>query len=75
MSWAIDLTWKATAILCAAFALHYALRRASAAVRDLVWTLAFAGLLVLPVLSVATPDWQAPVAGTICRPCWMSRWR
>ncbi|KPK79636.1 MAG: hypothetical protein AMJ81_12980, partial [Phycisphaerae bacterium SM23_33] len=35
-----------------------AMRKASAAARQLVWLLAMASLLVLPVLSVALPAWQ-----------------
>src|SRR6266446_10223126 len=40
---------KATVILIAACGLCAILRRASAATRHLVWTLAFAGLLLLPI--------------------------
>src|SRR5712671_6092079 len=40
---------KATVILIAACGLCAILRRASAATRHLVWTLAFAALLLLPV--------------------------
>jgi hypothetical protein len=41
---------KATVILMAASGLCIALRRASAAVRHLVWTAAFAALVLLPVV-------------------------
>jgi len=52
---------KATVILMAALGLCIILRRASAATRHLVWTAAFAALLLLPVLSRLTPGWSAPV--------------
>ena len=48
---------KGTFILIAAGVLSMALRRASAAARHLVWTVAFAALLLLPVLSLAVPRW------------------
>jgi len=48
---------KGTFILIAAGLLGAALRRASAAARHLVWAVAFAALLLLPVLSVAVPRW------------------
>src|SRR6266853_6121970 len=47
---------KATVILIAACGLCAILRRASAATRHLVWTLAFAALLLLPIpLPVPSP--------------------
>src|SRR6185503_8985278 len=42
-------------------ALSFALRKASAASRHLVWSLAIASLLALPVLSFGLPSWQVPV--------------
>jgi beta-lactamase regulating signal transducer with metallopeptidase domain len=50
-------TAKATLILIAAAILVAALRRASAAVRYMVWSLALSALLVLPLLSLALPHW------------------
>lgn len=47
-------------ILCATGAV-LALQRASAATRHLVWSLAFTGLLVLPLLSLSLPAWQIPL--------------
>src|SRR5437879_1219584 len=54
------MTIKATLVLIIAFGLALALRRASAAVRHLMWTLVIVGVLVLPVLSLILP--RVPVA-------------
>ncbi|HET7231507.1 MAG TPA: M56 family metallopeptidase, partial [Longimicrobium sp.] len=52
---------KATLLLAAAGLATLALgRRAPAAARHLVWTLAVCGLLALPLLSIATPGWRLP---------------
>ncbi len=55
------LAWKSAALLAAAAAVALALRRGSAAARHLVWTLALAGLLALPALSLGIPGWAWPV--------------
>jgi len=55
---------KGTVVLVAAWALSLALRRASAASRHLVWTLALGSLLLLPVFSWLIPGWDAPVRQT-----------
>src|SRR5947208_5616446 len=57
----IAYSLKATVILIAALGLCLILRRASAAARHLVWTVSFAALLLLPILSRVTPAWTAPV--------------
>jgi len=54
------LAWKSFAVMGAALIVARSLRRASAATRHLVWTLALAGTLALPVLVVLVP--QRPVA-------------
>lgn len=64
MFWSVDIIWKATLLLGLAFAADAALRRASAAVRDVVWTLAFASVLVLPFVSSLAPEWSAPLAAS-----------
>ena len=51
------LAVKATVILLVAFAVAMTLRRASAAMRHLIWTGAFACLLALPVLEWSVPKW------------------
>jgi HEAT repeat protein/beta-lactamase regulating signal transducer with metallopeptidase domain len=56
-----DAVIKATIVLTIAAVASIALRRASAALRHLVWTLALVSALMLPVLSFALPKWQLPV--------------
>ncbi len=56
-----DLSAKSALLLLTAWALTLAMRRASAAARHLVWLLAFAGLLALPLLSVTLPQHPVPV--------------
>src|SRR6185295_17362519 len=58
----LELFWKATAILLAAFAATALMRRSTAALRHFLWTAAFAALLVLPVARQAGPRWEAPLA-------------
>jgi beta-lactamase regulating signal transducer with metallopeptidase domain len=53
-----DAGLKGVAVLALACLAAGLLRRASAAARHLVWFLAMAGLLVLPVLSLALPAWR-----------------
>ena len=57
----IALSVKSALILGIAAMTALVLRRAAAASRHLVWSLALASLLVLPLLSVALPAWQWPV--------------
>jgi beta-lactamase regulating signal transducer with metallopeptidase domain/Leucine-rich repeat (LRR) protein len=54
----LDATLKATCLLILACGTVWALRRASAAARHLIWFGALAGCLVLPLLSAALPGWQ-----------------
>ncbi len=57
----LSTSLKGVLILVIAAALSFALRKASAASRHLVWSLAIASLLALPVLSFGLPSWQVPV--------------
>ncbi len=50
-----DLSVKGAFLLLAAWALTFAMRQAPAAARHLAWLLTFAGLLLLPLLSVTLP--------------------
>src|SRR5258705_10668686 len=52
---------KGILVLIGAAALCCVLRRASAAARHLVWSLALTGLLALPLLSLGLPVWQIAV--------------
>ncbi len=53
-----DAIGKATLLFLAAGLASFVLRRRSAALRHMVWTLALASVLVLPVLSIALPHWE-----------------
>ncbi len=55
-----DTFAKSAFILSAAGLLAASLRRASAASRHLVWSMAIVSLLALPILSAALPSWQIP---------------
>ena len=68
-----DNVLKATAVLGVAGVATYALRRASAALRHLIWTFALVSALVMPILSTALPRWEMPIvtvksAGPIAGP-------
>ena len=54
----LDAALKGTALLAAAGAAVLAMRKRSAAARQVVWLLALAALLALPVASAALPGWQ-----------------
>jgi len=53
----LDATVKATVLLLAAAVAALALRKVSASARQMVWVLALAGLIVLPLASAALPSW------------------
>ena len=54
----VDAIAKATIVFAIAGLLSAGLRRASAASRHLIWTLALLSALALPVFSLALPKWQ-----------------
>lgn len=54
----LHVSLRATVLLLIAFFLAALLKRASAASRHLVWGLAFFGLALLPIVSLALPAWQ-----------------
>jgi len=58
----LEFAVKSTAIMAvAAVVVGLMGRRASAASRHLVWTLAVAGVLILPIASVVVPSWEIPM--------------
>lgn len=57
----VDSVIKSVVILTLAGVIAAVLRRTSAASRHMVWGLAVASLLVLPILSAFVPSWRAPV--------------
>src|SRR5512141_893104 len=58
---AFDLFLKATLLLAMTVTALFLLRRASAAVRQLVATLGLAGVLALPAASLLAPRWEIPL--------------
>ena len=56
-----DAAWKSAVLLAAAGAMVLAMRRSSAAARHLVWSLAMAGSLALPVVALSMPSWSWPI--------------
>ena len=57
----IAMSIKAILVLAVAAGLSFALRNASAAARHFVWTVAIAGVLALPMLSLSLPVWRIAV--------------
>lgn len=57
------MSLKGTVLLLVALAGSLLLRRASASLRHQIWTLAFAGLLVLPALGAVLPEWRISLPG------------
>ena len=67
------LVVKATALLgIAAFVQAIVCRRASAATRHTVWTLAIASVLLLPIVSLALPQWPVVMIEADPRPAVVS---
>jgi hypothetical protein len=56
----VSCAWKGTLILLAAGLADLILRKASAAVRSVVWSVAFLALLMLPALSISLPRRPSP---------------
>ena len=57
----IDATMKSVVILAVAGLFGLVLRRRSAAVRSLVWSLAIVGCLIVPLFSFTLPQWEVGV--------------
>ena len=56
-----EFVMKPTFVIIVLLAVHFALRRASAATRHLTLTLALVSLLVLPFLTLSLPAWDLEV--------------
>jgi hypothetical protein len=66
LAWVLfDSGVKAAVVLAIAFVATWARRRASAAIRERIWTLAFCGANVLPAISSIVPQWRIPIAGMV----------
>lgn len=65
----VALGIKGAVLLLLALLTAMGLRRASAAMRHLVWTAALAGLVALPLVSVAAPEWRLPALPGL-EPAW-----
>jgi beta-lactamase regulating signal transducer with metallopeptidase domain len=57
----LSVSAKGLLIVMIAAGLSFALRKASAASRHLVWSLALLSLLALPVLTFGLPSWRVPI--------------
>ena len=57
----LDTAIKGALILLVAGAFVTALRRASAAARHLLWSVAICSLLALPIFELALPNWRVPI--------------
>lgn len=57
----LELSGRATIVLGVALALAWLIRKGSATARHHLWTLTFALLLALPVLTLAGPSWNVPL--------------
>lgn len=60
----VDATMKSVVIFAVAGLFGLILRRHSAAVRSLVWSLAILGCLIVPLFSFALPQWKVGVLPT-----------
>ena len=64
---------KATAVLALAAIVQAVIhRRGSAALRHLVWTLAIVGVLLLPILWIALPEWTVVTRTATNNPAWQA---
>ena len=64
-----DATAKGLVILLVAAGATLLLRRSSAAMRHMIWTLAVVGLILVPTLSIALPQFRSSLL-----PNWSSAW-
>ena len=70
----IDVTMKSVVIFGVAGLLGLILRRRSAAVRGLVWSLAIVGCLIIPLFSLTLPQWEVGVLPATPEELEVDRW-
>lgn len=63
-----DISLRATVLLAAATVVTVTLRRHSAASRHLVWVLALAGVVALPIIQSGLPSWKILPNDSVVRP-------
>jgi beta-lactamase regulating signal transducer with metallopeptidase domain/outer membrane lipoprotein-sorting protein len=68
LAFLLNLFVKGTLLLMIAAAASQLLHHSPAALRHLIWKLALAGLLALPILSLALPAWRTPIVSEILLP-------
>jgi TonB family protein len=69
----LEVALKSTALLGVAWLAGWFLRARAAAIRHQVWSVAFAALLLLPLLSMALPALRVPVASSLLAPVFVFR--
>ena len=60
LSFLFIITLKSAVIILVAYVLTRTLRRAAAATRHLIWTMALVSILLLPIFSLLLPSWDVP---------------
>jgi TonB family protein len=68
LAFAIEILWKGSIVLAAAFAASWLWQRRSASLRHFLWTAAFGALLLLPAVMRVVPKWSPappPVAASV----------
>ena len=70
----IDATMKSVVIFAVAGLFGFILRRRSAAVRGLVWSLAIVGCLIVPFFSLTLPQWEVGVLPATPEGSEVDRW-
>ncbi|MBA3404193.1 MAG: hypothetical protein H0U13_05795, partial [Gemmatimonadaceae bacterium] len=57
----VEVALKGTMLLGMAMAAAILLRRSTATIRHMVWSMSLAGLLIVPVLALMLPGWSVPL--------------
>jgi len=60
LSFLFIIALKSAVIILVAYVLTRTLRRAAAATRHLIWTMALVSILLLPIFSLLLPSWDVP---------------